>query len=110
VPEEPKEGFEERVDAAFAVIDAILNGHQLPEPAPHEAAILGLADYDPDLRYRVAKDVLEQVYGKPRQRVDHSSGNAPLLLVFPDYVPQQVGEGAEVVDGEVLEPRQELDG
>ena len=65
-----KDGFDKRVPQAFAVVDAILKGHLPPDPSPEEQAELGLADFDPELRYRVARDILEQAYGKPKQQME----------------------------------------
>jgi len=88
--------WEDRVPAALAVVDAILKGTLLPEPSVHEQEVLGLADFDPELRYRVARDTLEQHYGKPKQQVQVEGGFAPLTLLFPDHVPH------ETLDGEIV--------
>lgn len=93
--------WQERVRPAFAVIDAILKGTLLPEPSVHEQEVLGLADFDPELRYRVARDTLEQFYGKPKQQVHVEGGLAPLTLKFPDFVPT-----ADLIDGEIVETPQ----
>ena len=69
------------------MIDAILKGTLLPEPSIHEQEVLGLADFDPELRYRVARDTLEQYYGKPKQQVQVEGEIAPLKLLFPEHVP-----------------------
>lgn len=96
-----RHAFQERVVPAFRVVDAILRGHMLPEPSEDEAERLGMADYDPELRYRVAKDTLEMHYGKPRQQIDHG-GDAPMTLVLPEWF-QLNGDAHEVIDGEVVQ-------
>ena len=77
--------FEERVESAFEVVDAILKGTLLPEPHEEEIQELGIADYDPELRYRVAKDVLEQWAGKPKQQIEQTGDKVPLVIMLPDH-------------------------
>jgi len=94
VSDSPTEAeWAERVPAALRVVDAILKGTLLPEPDLHEQETLGLADFDPELRYRVARDTLEQHYGKPKQQVQVDGGFAPLTLIFPDHVPHDTFDG-----------------
>lgn len=77
--------FHERVGSAFEVVDAILKGTLLPEPTEAEMARLGIADYDPELRYRVAKDVLEQWAGKPKQQIEQTGDKVPLVIMLPEH-------------------------
>lgn len=77
--------FSERVDSAFQVVDAILKGTLLPEPSEAEMARLGIADFDPELRYRVAKDVLEQWAGKPKQQIEQLGDKVPLIILLPEH-------------------------
>lgn len=77
--------FEKRVNDAFEVVDAILKGTLLPEPSAEEMETLGIADYDPELRYRVAKDVLEQWAGKPKQQIEQTGDKVPLVIMLPDH-------------------------
>lgn len=70
---------------AFEVVDAILKGTLLPEPTPEEMEMLGIADYDPELRYRVAKDVLEQWAGRPKQQIEQTGERVPLVIMLPDH-------------------------
>lgn len=79
------EKFEKRVNNAFEVVDAILKGTLLPEPTDEEIQRLGIADYDPELRYRVAKDVLEQWAGKPKQQVEQIGDGVPLIIQLPPH-------------------------
>lgn len=90
-----RDEFGKRVEQSFKVVDAILRGTLLPEPDEQERRVLGLADYDPELRYRVAKDVLEQHYGKARQSVDVDHGDVPFTLVIPSFMPQQLASGQQ---------------
>lgn len=83
--EKSTEKFEKRVEGAFEVVDAILKGTLLPEPSPEEMQTLGIADYDPELRYRVAKDVLEQWAGKPKQQIEQTGDKVPLVIMLPDH-------------------------
>lgn len=80
-----EEQFKKRVDDAFEVVDAILKGTLLPEPAPEEIDRLGIADYDPELRYRVARDVLEQWAGKPKQQIEQTHDGVPLMILLPEH-------------------------
>lgn len=89
--------------AALKVVDAILKGTLLPEPDLHEQETLGLADFDPELRYRVARDTLEQHYGKAKQQMHVEGGFAPFNLIFPEHVPMADLEGEIVTqDGKQL--------
>jgi hypothetical protein len=90
-----------RVPAALGVIDAILKGTGLPEPSADETKELGLADFDPELRYRVAKDVIEQAYGKPKQQVELESTFNPTVLMMPSFV--SVEPAPQAIAGTVLE-------
>ena len=99
-----------RVPAALGVIDAILKGTMLPEPSPEETESLGLADFDPELRYRVAKDVIEQAYGKPKQQVEIEGDFNPTVLMLPAFVSDEAQvkeppalEAGETIDMEVDE-------
>jgi len=82
---EQESSFKKRVESAFEVVDSILKGTLLPEPTPEEMQRLGIADYDPELRYRVAKDVLEQHYGRPKQQIEQTGDNVPLVIMLPDH-------------------------
>ena len=74
--------FEKRIQNAFEVVDAIMKGHLLPEPSEEDIERLGIADYDPELRYRVARDTLEQAYGKPKQQIEQT-GETALQILLP---------------------------
>jgi hypothetical protein len=91
-----------RVPSALGVIDAILKGTGLPEPSAEESEALGLADFDPELRYRVAKDVIEQAYGKPKQQVEIEHDFNPTVLMLPSFVSDEAALAAASV-GPVLE-------
>lgn len=81
------EELEKRVPAAMGVVDAILKGTLLPEPSEEEQAQLGVADFDPELRYRVAKDVIEQAFGKPKQQMEIEGGGVmPAVLLLPSFM------------------------
>jgi hypothetical protein len=81
----PNDQFGKRVEDAFEVVDAILQGTLLPEPSPEEIDRLGIADYDPELRYRVARDVLEQWAGKPKQQIEQVGDGVPLIIQLPAH-------------------------
>lgn len=76
--------FQERINQAFGVVDAIMKGTLLPEPTEEETEKLGVADYDPELRYRVARDTLEQAYGKPKQQIEQT-GETALQIILPQH-------------------------
>ena len=94
--------FQERINQAFGVVDAIMKGTLLPEPTEEESEKLGIADYDPELRYRVARDTLEQAYGKPKQQIEQT-GETALQIILPQHavplIQQQAQEQLE--SGEV---------
>ena len=88
--------FEERVQTAFAVVDAIMKGHLLPEPSEEEIEELGIADFDPELRYRVARDTLEQAYGKPKQQIEQT-GETALQILLPSHAVPLINKPADIV-------------
>ena len=84
-----------RVPSALALIDAILKGTGLPEPTAEESMALGVADFDPELRYRVAKDVIEQAYGKPKQQVEIEGDFNPTVLMLPGFLSDESSAARE---------------